>query len=302
MVELPQSHYMSPSDGGVQPVVDSTAVFKDDLFKNRVLFCTGGGSGICRVMTETVMRHGASAAIIGRNEERLKKAAQELSANSGSCLAIRADVRDPRQVQAAVKQTIETYGRIDFVINGAAGNFLAPISGLSENGFRTVIEIDTLGTYHTIKATLPYVRAAKGSYIHVSATLHYRGTPYQVHVSAAKAAVDAMSAVLAVEEGPHGVRSNVIAPGLIGGTEGDYRLSPKGLTGQGHLLLPLGRKGDSRDIANATVFLFSDAASFISGQVLVVDGACEHLRAFTLPYPESVLDPASTKHLIKARM
>lgn len=128
------------------------------------------------------------------------------------------------------------------------------------------------------------------------------GTPYQVHVSAAKAAVDATSAVLAVEEGPHGVRSNVIAPGVIAGTEGDDRLSPKGPTGQKYSPFPLGRKGDSRDIANATVFLFSDAASFISGQILVVDGAYEHLRTSMLPYPESVLDPTSTKHLIKARM
>ena len=105
-----------------------------------------------------------------------------------------------------------------------------------------------------------------------------------------------------MEEGPHGVRSNVIAPGVIAGTEGDDRLSPKSPTGQNHSPLPLGRKGDSRDIANATVFLFSDAASFISGQILVVDGAYEHLRTSMLPYPESVLDPASTKHLIKARM
>jgi 2,4-dienoyl-CoA reductase [(3E)-enoyl-CoA-producing], peroxisomal len=128
------------------------------------------------------------------------------------------------------------------------------------------------------------------------------GTPYQVHVSAAKAAVDATSAVLAVEEGPHGVRSNVIAPGPIAGTEGEDRLSPKGPTGQNRWPLPMGRKGDSRDIANATVFLFSDAASFISGQILVVDGASEHLRVPMLPYPQSVLDPASTTHLIKARM
>jgi 2,4-dienoyl-CoA reductase [(3E)-enoyl-CoA-producing], peroxisomal len=128
------------------------------------------------------------------------------------------------------------------------------------------------------------------------------GTPYQVHVSAAKAAVDAISAVLAVEEGPHGVRSNVIAPGVIAGTEGENRLSPKGPTGQNHSPFPLGRKGDPRDIANATVFLFSDAASYISGQILVVDGAYENLRTSMLPYPESVLDPASTKHLIKARM
>ncbi|KAI9507733.1 NAD-P-binding protein [Russula earlei] len=285
------------------PVVDSTTVFRRDIFKNKVLFCTGGGSGICRVMTEAVLRHGANAAIVGRNEERLKRAAQELSAATGNaCLPVKADVRDPIQVQDAVKITIKRYGRIDFVINGAAGNFLAPISGLSENGFRTVIEIDALGTYHTIKATLPYVRASKGSYVHVSATLHYRGTPYQVHVSAAKAAVDATSAVLAVEEGPHGIRSNVIAPGLIAGTEGEERLSSKDPTGQKNWYLPTGRKGDSRDVANAAVFLFSDAASYISGQVLVVDGASEHLRGPMLPYPESVLDPESTKGLIKARM
>ncbi|KAI0271255.1 NAD(P)-binding protein [Gloeopeniophorella convolvens] len=284
------------------PAVDSTSVFKEDIFKNKVLFCTGGGSGICRVMTEAVMRHGANAAILGRNEERLVKAAQELSEATGrTCLAVRGDVRDPKQVQAAVQQTIEKFGRIDFVINGAAGNFLAPISGLSENGFRAVIEIDTLGTYHTIKATLPHVRATRGSYIHVSATLHYRGTAYQVHVSAAKAAVDATSAVLAVEEGPHGVRSNVIAPGPIAGTEGMDRLSAKG-PDPSPWPIPTGRQGDSRDIANTAVFLLSDAASFISGQVLAVDGAADHIRGPLLPYPQSVLDPESVKHLIKPRM
>ncbi len=90
---------------------------------------------------------------------------------------------------------------------------LSPISGLSQNAFKTVIDIDLLGTYNTIKATLPHIRSSKGSYIHISATLHYSGTPWQAHVSAAKAGVDALSAVLAVEEGPRGVRSNVIAPG-----------------------------------------------------------------------------------------
>jgi len=90
---------------------------------------------------------------------------------------------------------------------------LAPISGLSENAFKTVIDIDLLGTYNTLKATLPAIRQSKGSYIHISATLHSRGTPYQAHVSAAKAGVDALSAVIAVEEGPRGVRSNVIGPG-----------------------------------------------------------------------------------------
>jgi 2,4-dienoyl-CoA reductase [(3E)-enoyl-CoA-producing], peroxisomal len=125
-----------------------------------------------------------------------------------------------------------------------------------------------------------------------------------VHVSAAKAAVDALSAVLAVEEGPHGVRSNVIAPGPIEGTEGMDRLSPK-TNEQGPPRLipsPAGRWGDVKDIENATVFLFSDAASFITGQVIPVDGGYEHIRSLSLPYPQSVLDPASVKQMIKTRL
>ncbi|EPS95702.1 NAD-binding protein [Fomitopsis schrenkii] len=285
----------------VAPVVDSSAIFKDDIFKGKVLFCTGGGSGICKGMTEAVMRHGADATIVGRKLDRLNASAAELSKATGrQCLAAQADVREPEQLKNAVAKTIEKFGRIDFVICGAAGNFLVPIEGLSEKGFKTVIDIDTLGTYNTIKATLAHVRASKGAYIHVSATLHYRGSPYQVHVSAAKAAVDATSAVLAVEEGPHGVRSNVIAPGPIGGTEGVDRLSPKGKSHASNI--PLGRAGDVRDIGNATVYLFSDAASWVTGQIIVVDGGSEHLRQFLLPYPEALLDPASVKDLIKPRL
>jgi len=277
---------------------DSTSIFKDDIFKGRVLFCTGGGSGICRGMTESIMRHGANAVIIGRNVDRLTQAAKELSVSTGRrCIPAQADVRNPAQLKAAVEKTIAEFGRIDFVICGAAGNFLAPISGLSENAFRTVIEIDTLGTYHTIKATLPHVRSTKGSYIHVSATLHYRGTPYQAHVSAAKAAVDALSSVLAVEEGPWGVRSNVIAPGPIAGTEGADRLFPKDKNESEKMMssIPAGRYGNVKDIANAAVFLFSDAASYITGDVLVVDGGSHHIDKSFIPYPAALLDPSKMK-------
>ncbi|KAF9816455.1 hypothetical protein IEO21_04060 [Rhodonia placenta] len=285
----------------ISPVVDSTTIFKSDVFKGKVLFCTGGGSGICKAMTEAVMRHGADATIVGRKLDRLLASAEELSKATGRrCIAAQADVRDPKQLHEAVSKAIKEYGKIDFVICGAAGNFLAPISGLSENGFKTVLEIDTIGTYNTIKATLEHVRASKGSYIHVSATLHYNGTPYQVHVSAAKAAVDATSAVLAVEEGPNGVRSNVIAPGPIGGTEGVDRLMTKNQGGWSNI--PVGRLGHVKDIANATIFLFSDAASFITGQVLPVDGGSEHLRGVNLPYPQAVINPTSVKDLIKPRL
>ena len=120
---------------------------------------------------------------------------------------------------------------------------------------------------------------------------------YQAHVSSAKAAVDALSAVIAVEEGPHGVRSNVIAPGPIAGTEGMDRLGVN-MHGEG----PAGRLGHLKDIENATVFLFSDAASYITGQVLPVDGAYEHLRSSFLPYPQAVLDPASIQGIMKPKL
>jgi len=284
----------------VAPLASSIDVFRADLFKGKVLFCTGGGSGICKSMTEAIMRHGAGAVIVGRNFERLTESANELSRATGqTCIPAQADVRQPQQLKDAVAKTIEKFGRIDFVICGAAGNFLASIDGMSENAFRTVMEIDTIGTFNTVKATLPHIRASHGSYIHVSATLHYNGTPYQVHVSAAKAGVDALSAVLAVEEGPRGVRSNVIAPGPIGDTEGTTRLSNQSGSNK---TFPLGRIGHLNDVANAAVFLFSDAASYITGQVLPVDGGNEHLRTTQLPYPQSVLDPDSVQHMIKPRL
>jgi len=254
------------------------------------------------------MRHGADAVIAGRKLERLQQSADELSKATGrTCIAAQTDVRQPEQVRAAVAKAIEKFGRIDFVICGAAGNFLAPISGMSENAFRTVLEIDTLGTYNTVKATIDHLRKSKGAYIHVSATLHYTGTPMQAHVSAAKAGVDALSQVIAVEEGPWGVRSNVIAPGPIEGTEGMDRLGPKRPDGSRDMdrysaHIPLGRQGSVVDCASAAVYLFSGAASWVTGSVLIVDGGAQHFHGSSFPYPASVLDPESVKNMIKSRM
>jgi len=247
------------------------------------------------------MHHGADAVIVSRKYDRLEQAAKELSDSTGRrCVPAKADVRDPQSLKDAVAKALENFGRIDFVICGAAGNFLAPISELSEKAFRTVIEIDTLGTFHTVKATLPYIRSSKGAYIHVSATLHYKGTPLQAHVCAAKAAVDALSTVIALEEGPRGVRSNVIAPGATSGTEGMERLG--GGREQTKQTIPIGRFADVKDIANATVFLFSDAASYITGQVLVVDGGWDGVRQPFLPYPDSILGGDNYKNGIKHKL
>lgn len=130
-----------------------------------------------------------------------------------------------------------------------------------------------------------------------------QGTPYQAHVSAAKAAVDAFSAVLALEEAPHGVRSNVIAPGATGGTEGMDRLwALTSRWGEVSKTLPGGRVAQFEDINNATIFLLSGAASYITGQILVVDAGWESLRLPFVPYPDAVLDPASFKDAIKPKL
>ncbi|KZW02886.1 2,4-dienoyl-CoA reductase [Exidia glandulosa HHB12029] len=291
----------SPKQVNAPNAPSSLDIFSPNLFKGKVVFATGGGSGIGKHVVETMMRHGVDAVIIGRKTDRLTQAANELEAATGrKCIPATADVRDPKSIQAAAKLAVDKLGRIDFVICGAAGNFLAPLSHLSENAFKTVMEIDTLGTFNTFKATIPYVRQTHGAYIHFSATLHYQGSVYQAHVSAAKAGVDALSNVIAIEEGPYGVRSNVIAPGPIGGTPGMDRLSSLDDPSARKIRIPLGRMGEKADIANAAVFLFSNGAAHVTGQILVVDGGAQHTYSGmgVFPYPESVLEFEKIKKLV----
>lgn len=193
---------------------------------------------------------------------------------------------------------------------GAAGNFLAPINQLSPNAFKSVIDIDVLGSYNTLKATLPALVASAqkhksdgktacptgtgGRIIFVSATIHYTTTPLQVHVSVAKAGIDALSATTALELGPRDITSNVIAPGPIGGTEGMDRLSRKEDLEKAVKGVPLGRYGTVKDIADATVYLFGDAGNFVNGSVLVVDGAAWRTGAVNagagFEYPDFLLE------------
>ncbi|AMD19185.1 HBR284Wp [Eremothecium sinecaudum] len=270
-------------------------VWKPDLFKDKVAFITGGAGSICRVQAELLVLLGAKAALIGRNAEKTEKAALEvdqLSHEPGSVLGIgNVDVRNVQQLKAAIDKTVERFGRIDYVIAGAAGNFIADMTNLSAKAFKAVVDIDLLGSYNTVKAALPELVKSKGSVIFVSATLHYTGTPFQIHVSAAKAGVDALARALAVELGPLGIRVNCIAPGIIGNSEGLSRLSfgtkPEEYTKR----VPLQRVGSTKDIANATVYLFSQAADYVTGTIEVVDGGAWNLGTVmgSLPYPDLLL-------------
>lgn len=274
--------------------------WKSDLFQGKVVFVTGGGGTICRVQTEAMVLLGARAAIIGRSEARTITAAEEISklAKPGAVLPIpKVDVRDYKQLQQAVARTVEKFGRIDYVIAGAAGNFIADFAHLSPNAFKSVVDIDLLGSFNTVKACLPELLKTKGSVLFVSATLHYYGVPFQAHVGAAKAGVDALSNALAVELGPLGIRCNCVAPGPIDNTEGLKRLTPGELKSSATKAIPLQRLGTTKDIADVTVFLFSPAASFVSGTITAVDGGAWHVgTTFSRDmYPEYFMKSIKSK-------
>src|SRR4051812_41794184 len=199
-------------------------VFNTDILKGKVAFITGGGTGITGGVARAFAEHGCKLAITSRDAEHLIPKKQYIEENGGECLAVAADVRDFEAVQAAVAQTVEHYGKIDIVINGAAGNFLCAADQLSPNGFGTVVDIDTKGTFNVCRAAFEALKESRGQIINISATLHYLATPMQIHVSAAKAGVDAITRNLSVEWGRHGIRVNGIAPGPIEDTEGMKRL------------------------------------------------------------------------------
>ncbi|KAL2159443.1 hypothetical protein VTH06DRAFT_2448 [Thermothelomyces fergusii] len=280
-MSVPKSEYLSD-------------VWADGIFANRVVFITGGAGTIGSAQTRALVHLGADACIIGRSVEKTEAAAKEIAKvrDGARVLGIGGvDVRNFDALKAAADRCVEELGSIDYVIAGAAGNFVAPISGLSPNAFKTVIDIDTIGTFNTIKATIAHLVAsaarsrsrsagpsssgpAGGRFLAVSATFHYTGIPLQAHVSAAKAAVDALVGAVALEYGPFGVAANAIAPGAIAGTEGMERLASRRVAREDRDRgIPSGRWGTVRDIADATVFLLSEAGSYVNGTTLVVDGA-----------------------------
>jgi Dehydrogenases with different specificities (related to short-chain alcohol dehydrogenases) len=266
--------------------------FKSDCLKGKVALVTGGGSGICYAITQQLLLHGCSAAVIlGRRLSFLQSAAETLSASGSSSSSNKihptqrvlyqvCDVRDPNKCMEAVKYTVEQCGRLDILVNGAAGNFLAQAKNLKPKGFKTVVDIDAIGTFNMCYAAYGALKESKGCVINISATLQYGATWYQVHASAAKSAVDSLTRTLALEWGSDGIRINGIAPGPIANTPGMAKLAPTDMSGDSSFLeemiaegIPLGRLGKGFDIGMAAVFLSCDTSgSYITGHTMVVDG------------------------------
>jgi len=268
-------------------------IFADGILKNHVAFVTGGGTGITGGVARALAEAGANVALVSRSLEHLEPAAKAINDarssargssptvgegsqtrddNIGEAFAVAADVRNPEEVEKAIAATVERFGKVDIVVNGAAGNFLCAAEELSPNGFGTVVDIDLKGSFNVCRAAFNELKKHRGQILNISATLHYLGTPMQLHVSAAKAGVDALTKNLAVEWGRYGIRVNAIAPGPIGDTEGMKRLVPEPIKEKLKQRIPLGRFGLIEDIEAAAIFLCSDAASYINGAIIVVDG------------------------------
>ena len=250
-------------------------LFAPELFKGRTVFVTGGGSGINLGVAKNFAPLGAQLAICGRTQSRLDAAAIELRALGAKVCAVAADVRDIGALDAAFARSEAELGAMDVLVCGAAGNFLAPAEKLSANGFRSVVEINLIGSFNAARAGFEQLRRTRGSLIFISAGMAFMPHAFQVHAGAAKAGIDMMMKNLALEWGPHGIRANSIVPGPIAGTEGMSRLSATSSAKEAEAFvggIPLGRMGSVDDIGQIAAFLASPLASYVTGCVLVCDG------------------------------
>ncbi|KAF3325735.1 peroxisomal 2,4-dienoyl-CoA reductase [Carex littledalei] len=255
--------------------------FKGDILNGQVALVTGGGSGIGFEITRQLGLHGASVAIMGRRRQVLDAAVSALSKEGIKAIGLEGDVRKQEDARRVIEATVDHFGRLDILVNGAAGNFLASPEDLSPKGLRTVVDIDAIGTYTMSYEALKYLKkggprrdpSKGGIIINISATLHYGASWYQLNVSAAKAAVDSITRSLALEWGTdYNIRVNGIAPGPIEGTPGMRKLAPEEMGPKLREQMPLYKQGEKLDIANAALYLASEAGKYVNGTVIVVDG------------------------------
>lgn len=253
-------------------------MLRDDALQSKNIVVTGGGSGLGKAMTKYFLELGAKVAITSRNLEKLQKTAKELEAETGGiCLPLQCDVRHYDQVENMLEQAVEGFGRVDILLNNAAGNFISPTERLSANAFDTIIDIVLKGSKN---CTLAFGKhwIDKGqkdkTILNIVTTYAWTGSAYVVPSATAKAGVLAMTRSLAVEWAKYGIRSNAIAPGPFP-TKGAWdRLLPGDLKEKFDLAkkVPLKRVGEHQELANLAAYLISDFSAYVNGEVITIDG------------------------------
>jgi NAD(P)-dependent dehydrogenase (short-subunit alcohol dehydrogenase family) len=256
----------------------SKKMLRDDALADKVIVITGGGSGLGKAMTKYFMELGAKVAISSRDLEKLQNTAKELETETGGqCLPIQCDVRHYDQVEHLLAEVLKAYGKVDVLLNNAAGNFISPTERLSANAFDTVIDIVLKGTKNCTLAFGKHwidTKQETSTVLNIVTTYAFTGSAYVVPSATAKAGVLAMTRSLAVEWAKYGIRTNAIAPGPFP-TKGAWdRLLPGDLKEKFDLSkkVPLQRVGDHQELANLAAYLVSDFSAYINGEVVVIDG------------------------------
>lgn len=243
-------------------------------YSDKKVVVIGGTSGINRGIAECFAQQGACVAVASRSQEKVDDTVVSLqSCGATQAMGFSADVRDIDTLKAGLQSIADAWGEFDVLISGAAGNFPAMATGMSAKGFRSVVDIDLLGTFHVMQSAFPHLKKPGASIVNISAPQALLPMQAQSHVCAAKAGVDMITRCLALEWGSEGIRINSIIPGPIDGTEGMKRLAPTPeLLEMSRESVPLKRLGLPEDIAQACLFLSSPLAGYITGVVLPVDG------------------------------
>jgi len=257
----------------------SSSVFAPNLLQGKTALITGGGSGIGAGIARLFAQHGARVALVGRTQAKLDAVAATIREGGGTASAHACDVREFPALEAVFANVVKEHGGLDIVVNSAAGNFLAPASSLSANGFRAVIDIDLCGTFNASRAAFPHLSAKGGAIVSITATQADVPTPLQCHAGAAKAGIAKLTRDLALEWGRFGIRVTAVAPGPIEGTEGMSRLAPGDAEDKLKSRVPLGRYGRIDEVADAVLYLVSPASAYITGATLLIDGGTSLIGA-----------------------
>ena len=253
-------------------------MLRDGSLNDKVFVVTGGGSGLGKAMTKYFLELGAKVVISSRNLEKLKKAKKELeSETGGTVLPVQCDVRNYDEVESMLKVTLKTFGKVDGLLNNAAGNFISPTERLSANAFDTIIDIVLKGSKNCTLAFGKHwidIKQEQSTVLNIVTTYAWTGSAYVVPSATAKAGVLAMTRSLAVEWAKYGIRTNAIAPGPFP-TKGAWdRLLPGDLRDKFDMKkkVPVGRVGVHQELANLAAYLMSDFSAYVNGEVITIDG------------------------------